>query len=155
MGHHVRAKFRCLSITTKYDGLIIVELKPVQQKGVNPKENAEFWSYTPSGECQLVFHKTTPIKVGDYHYIDMVLQEGAGADCWNLDFRTLHDEGAAEVYLSRRLSYSYNDMPEGFLNGYIKMHLEPKAKGAIESFNRPGSKWKVEFTFAEGSDGEP
>jgi hypothetical protein len=155
MGHHVRAKFRCLEIRTKYDGLIIAELKPVQQKGVNPKENAEFWSYTPSGECSLVFHKTCDIKVGDYHYIDMEFEEGADDNLrWRLENCTHHAEGSAEVYLSWHQNYAHDSRPEGLLNGYVKMYLEAKAKGAIEAFNRPGSKWKVTFTFAEASDGE-
>jgi len=163
MGHHVIAKFRCLSITTKYDGHIIAELKPVQQKGANPKENAEFWSYTPSGECSLVFNQeATPdktplvIQVGSYYYINMESEEGVDDSLrWKLDSYSRNSEGGGEVYLSGSLNYAHGNRPRGFLNGYIKMSLEPKAKGAIEAFNRPGSKWKVTIKFAEPSDAEP
>lgn len=160
MGHQVRAKFRCLRVTTDYSGQISLELRPVQQKGANPKENAEFWSYTPNGESHLVFFKKAEfdgvaLQVGNYYYIDMECVELDDNKLWSLQYRTLQSDDSAEVYLSRQESYNYNDRPVGFLNGYIKMGLEAKAKGAIEAFRRPGSKWKVTITLAELSDNEP
>jgi len=156
MGHHVRAKFRCLSILTRYDGTIVAELKPVQQKGSNSKENAEFWSYSPNGEAQLVFHKKHTIEVGSYYYIDMLdEQHEEGLELWKLDSIGRHSEGAAEVYLSGYKAYDHDKKPEGRIGGYLKMWMEPKAQGAIASFSSPGSKWSVSFTFAEPSDSEP
>ena len=44
---------------------------------------------------------------------------------------------------------------KGMLHGYVKIGMEAKAQGALEAFNRPGSKWKVDFAFAEPNDNEP
>jgi hypothetical protein len=156
MGHHVRAKFRCLGIESKYDGTIIAELKPVQQKGSNSKENAEFWSYSPNGESKLVFFKKCPIEVGAYYYIDMIFEEGVDDNLrWKQDSLSRGSEGGGEVYLSWYGNHDYRNRPEGMLHGYVKIGMEPKARGALEAFSHPGSKWKVDFTFAEPSDAEP
>jgi hypothetical protein len=156
MGHHVRAKFRCLGINQRYDGNFIAELKPVQQKGSNSKENAEFWSCSPNGGCSLVFHKKHPLEVGAYYYIDMVFEEGADSpELWKLDYLTRNSEGSAEVCLSWYCTYDWRNKPEGMLTGNVKIGMEKKAEGAIKAFSQPGSKWAVEFTFAEASDSEP
>jgi len=156
MGHHVIAKFRCLSITQKYDGIFLAELRPVMQKGGNSRENAAFWSYSPNGEAQLCFHKKCPLEIGAYYYINMAREDDVEiADGWKLNYLTRNDSGGAEVYLSWYKSYDYrNGKPEGMLQGTVKINMEPKAKGAIESFNEPGTKWNVKFDFAEPSDNE-
>lgn len=156
MGHHVIAKFRCLSITQKYDGVFLAELKPVMQKGSNSKENAEFWSCSPNGDSQLCFYKKCPLDIGAYYYINMVHEDDAeGADDWKLSYLTRNESGGAEVYLCWYKSYDYRDgKPEGMLQGSVKIYMDPKAKGAIEAFRDPGTKWKVTFDFAEPSDNE-
>lgn len=153
MGHHVVAKFRVLSITQKYDGIFTAELQPVMQRGNNSKENAEFWSYSPNGLASLTFYKTCPLQIGAYYYINMKQDPDTKPE-WNLDYLTKSAGGGAEVYLSWYKSYDYRNKPEGMLGGSVKIGMEPKAKGAIEAFGEPGSKWTVTFDFAEPSDVE-
>jgi hypothetical protein len=156
MGHRVRAKFRCLSILQKYDGLFVAELKPVQQKGDNSEENKLFWSYTPSGECTLNYHAKHPLEVGAYYYIDMDDVEFPDKDgeYWTLGSISRSEGGGGTAELSWNKSYDYQKgRPEGMLYGSLKMWMEPKAEGALNMLSKPGTKWKVSFNFAEASDG--
>lgn len=95
----VRAKFRCLSISSGWDGGQVARLAPVQAKETdyvegarverhNP-ENSRFWSATPSGEASVGFgfrresrqegnswkqvqipYAIEPFEAGAYYYID-------------------------------------------------------------------------------------
>ena len=159
MGHHVVAKFRVLSITQKYDGLFLAELKPVfPRSGKHSPENAEFWSYSPTGEANLHFHKKCPLEIGAYYYVNMVREEYdvPPPDAWTQSYIQKWGSGGSEIYMSWQKNYDYRDgKPYGMLFGSLKMGMEEKAKGAIESFSKPDARWKVTFDYAGPSDDEP
>ena len=146
----VRAKFRCLSITQKWDGLWIVELGPVMQRGENSEENKSFWEASPSGECHLTFHAEHDLKIGAYYYIDMVPNDEGE---WELHSVMSSSHGSGEVYLSHYKNYDYKKpMPVGLLRGNLKIGIDGEKTSALESFGRPGGKFDVTLTFAEASD---
>jgi len=155
MGPLVRAKFRCLSITQKYDGLWLAELRPVQQKGVNSEENKKFWEYSPNGECNLTYYAKHALEIGAYYYIDMeqVEHPQPNGEHWTLNSISRNESGGGEVYLSWYKAYDYQKpKPEGMLSGSLKIGMEAKAQGALAALSTPGSKWNVKFNFAEASD---
>lgn len=170
----IRAKFRCLSITTKYDGIIIVNLSPVKRDGKDP-ENAEFWKYSPNGECELHFYQECFLggpkdkehdtdkrehfdgrprfKVGAYYYIDMEKQPEVSPLFWELSRR---DENTSYVNVElswhiQRANYSVPP-PVGMVSGRFKVGLSEDAVGAKEGFKPTRSLWTVDFMFAEESD---
>lgn len=157
MGHHVVAKFRVLSITQKYDGLFVADLRPVfPRSGKHSPENAEFWSYSPTGEATLHFQKKCPLEIGAYYYINMERQDDVVVpDAWVQSYIQKWGSGGAEIYISYQKSYDHKNKPEGLTYGSLKMGMEEKAKGAIEAFSSPDAKWKVTFDFASPSDDEP
>lgn len=149
----VRAKFRCLGVTEKWDKSTIVELGPVCQSGKNP-ENEKFWKYTPSGDAQLNFrgpaldsqgNKYIP---GDYYYIDMELSEEGG---WDLATLSYHSKESGIVELTTRggkYTASYNE--KGFSYGKLKMGIDNPP--AFLAFKDPDSTWDIQFNWAEASD---
>ena len=153
----IRAKFRCLSLTNKYDGTIVAALAPVKRDGKDP-ENAEFWKYSPNGECELFFHKECSIEVGAYYYVDMeqVLKQPDAEkhpELWELSRR---DEN--QSYVNVELSW-YVERPDhskpppvGMTSGRFKVGLSEDAVGAKEGFKPTRSLWSVKFVFAEASD---
>jgi hypothetical protein len=147
----VRAKFRVLDITEKWDESWIAKLGPVMQRGSNSEENQSFWEASPSGECELTFHKEHELKVGAYYYIDMVPDEEGD---WELGRVTKNSGGYGEVYLSHHRSYDYRDKPSGLLYGNLTIGIDGSKTKALDAFGEAGGKWKVTFTFAESSDGD-
>jgi hypothetical protein len=150
---HVRAKFRCLSITEKWDGHFIAELGAVMQRGENSEENKTFWKYTPAGKAELIYNREHDLTIGAYYYIDMTpSKEGE----WYLSSLTRHGHNGqvdgGVVNLSHHRDYDYRKVPQGMLRGSVEMSLSDEAKGALEAFGEAGSTWKVQFTFAEPSD---
>lgn len=150
----VRAKFRCLSVTKKWDRSIIVELGPVLQKGKNP-ENAEFWKFTPSGDATLNFRgfaldsrgeEYTP---GDYYYIDMHKDDEGG---WALTTVAKHGKDNGNVELNTRGGRHTAGMGEDGLS-YGKLTMGLDHAPALGWFDNPGDPWAVVFTWAESSDG--
>jgi hypothetical protein len=147
---HVRAKFRCLGITEKWDGSFVAELSPVMQKGENSEENKQFWSASPSGECHLTYHAVHDLKVGAYYYIDMV-QDDEGK--WSLDEVSDRGEGSGEVFFYYYRNYDYQKpKPHGLITGNFKIGIDGQHTNALSAFGKAGTKWKVDFTFAEASD---
>jgi hypothetical protein len=86
----VRAKYRVMSVTKRWDGRALAELyactaNDIQYEAdpIDPKkhrktvrknpENAAFWSATPSGEARWVVDETNAeiLKEGQYVYIDI------------------------------------------------------------------------------------
>lgn len=147
---HVRAKFRCLGITEKWDGSFVAELSPVMQKGENSEENKRFWQASPSGECSLTYHAEHDLKVGAYYYIDMVADEEG---VWNLSEVSNRGEGSGEVFFYHHLQYDWQKpKPHGLLTGNLKIGIDGGHTDALKAFGEAGKKWKVSFSFAELSD---
>jgi len=149
----VRAKFRVLSVTKKWDRSVIIELGPVLQRGSNP-ENSEFWKFTPSGEATLNFRgqalddrgqEYTP---GDYYYIDMHKDDDGG---WHLGNVSHSGEESGSVDLcTRGGKYTAGHGEDGFTYGKLQMGLDHAP--ALGWFDNPGGSWAVKFSFAEASD---
>ena len=150
----VRAKFRCMAVTKKWDGSTIVEFGAVLQQGENP-ENAEFWKFTPYGEATLNFkgpsvdNRGEEYSPGDYYYIDMVksCQDGG----WRLS-QVSHngkDSGSVELCTNGKKTVGWNE-GEGFTYGKMKMGLDHAP--ALGWFDTAGENWEATFTFAEPSD---
>lgn len=146
----VRAKFRCLGITNKWDRSILAELGPVMNKKCeNFEENKKFWQASPSGECHLTYHGEIDLEIGAYYYIDMV-QDDSGD--WTLCSVTDQGKGSGEVYFSYYRNYDYQNKPNGMLNGYFKIGIDGHHTEAMSAFGKADTKWKVTFTFAAPSD---
>lgn len=151
----IRAKFRCLSLMTKYDGMVIAALAPVKRTGKD-QENDTFWKYSPNGDCELHFFKECPIEVGAYYYVDMQrAPEGAeGAKLWSLSRRD-EQESYVNVELSWYLKRDWQaPCRAGMLSGRFKVGLSVEAAVAREEFKPTNSLWEVSFVFAEPSDQE-
>jgi len=152
----IRAKFRCLEITQKWDDATVVKLMPVTKKkyeyGTEPMnfaENEQFWKYSPSGDCFLHFKGTdaVPFKLGSYYYIDMTpIPEGL----WTLGRSErwgVVGAGTATFHCSR------SDAPAGemrygtFQIGVAGTDAGPNA-ATIDSFGLPEKKWSFVFTLA-------
>jgi hypothetical protein len=148
----VRAKFRILSITKKYDGIIEAELRPVMnKKSENFEENKKFWQASPSGECHLTYGDECDLQLGAYYYIDMVPNEKG---LWTLHSVTDQGEGSGEVFFSHYLSYDYREpRPKGMISGNLKIGIDGHHTAAMQAFGKAGTKWDVNFGFAEPSDG--
>lgn len=150
----VRAKFRCLAITSKYDGGVIAALAPVKRKGRDP-ENDDFWKYSPNGECELHYHRQCPIKIGAYYYVDATrVDDAVSPELWELSRR---DENNSYVNVEfswylRRADYGLPP-PPGLISGSLKIGLSEDAVGARAALQPVRSFWHLAFTFAEDSDG--
>lgn len=146
----VRAKFRCLSITNKWDKTILAELHPVMnRKSENFEENKKFWQASPSGECHLTFHKEHGLELGAYYYLDMV-QDDEGD--WTLNEVCNRGNGSGEVFFSYYRNYDWQNKPVGMLDGHFKIGIDGHHTDALAAFGEPEKKWKVTFTLAEESD---
>lgn len=150
----VRAKFRCLSVSKKWDSSISVEFGPVLQQGNNP-ENSEFWKYTPSGDAQLNFRgpalddRGEEYEPGAYYYIDMTKDDEGG---WCLSQVAHRGEDSGDVDLCTRGGKHTADYNEnGFTYG--KLHMGLDHAPALGWFDNPGGPWSVKFSWAEASDG--
>jgi len=149
----VRAKFRCLSVTKKWDRSVIVELGPVLQNGKNP-ENAVFWKFTPSGDATLNFrgpaldNRGKEYTPGDYYYVDMYKDEDGG---WCLTTVSKHGPENGDVELNTRGGkYTAGHGEDGFSYGKMRMGLDHTE--ALHWFDNPSGSWGVQFTWAEASD---
>ncbi len=149
----VRAKFRVLSVTEKWDRTTIVELGPVLRSGDNP-ENSEFWKFTPSGECHLTFMGPTlddrgkPYQPGDYYYINMHKDDDGGWCLSQISHRG-EESGDVELY-TRGGKHTAGHGEEGFRYGKLTMGLDHAP--ALGWFDNPGKPWAVKFSWAEASD---
>ena len=154
----VRAKFRCLGITHRYDHNIIVELGAVMnKKGDNFEENSSFWKYTPTGKAELVFAHECDMEPGAYYYIDFVELEDKDPGAWHLNHVRLSDNQQGDVsfswYRQMPKEWDYKQpTPPGMHRGTLEMTIEGGKTMALSAFEKPGSLWKVTFTFANPSD---
>lgn len=150
---HVRAKFRCMSVTKSWNRHTTVELSPVVQNGPS-KENDEFWKATPSGSAKLQFvgpsidSRGEEYAPGDYYYIDMHQDDDGG---WALTTVTTHsnDSGHVELNTNGKTTVGWRE-GDGF--SYSKLEMGIDNKPAFEVFNKLGAAWDVTFTWAEASD---
>ena len=146
----VRAKFRCLSITHKWDDSWLIELGPVMQRGEHSEENKSFWEASPSGECHLTYQVEHDLKIGAYYYIDMVPNDDGQ---WELASVMQYGQGSGEIFMSHYRTYDYQKpIPAGLLRGNLKIGIDGKKTEALKTFGNPGGKWDVKLTFAEASD---
>lgn len=143
----IRAKFRCLAITTTYDKTTVVKLGPVKRDGKD-EENSFFWKYTPSGEAELTFPKgwKGPFTAGDYYYLDMTPDEKGG---WRIQ---QIDQQDYNVNIAFSAGQDGQDPDTGMRWGSIKLGLSGEAAGARAALQPHGSKWNIQFKLAEISD---
>lgn len=152
----VRAKFRCLAVSHKWNHEIVAEFGPVlNKKGDHYEENKTFWEFTPTGELELSYFHECPIEPGAYYYLDLV--ESDGENPWTLNMLSLHEGGRGDVQLSW-----YRNMPDGWdykqpypaglHRGQFEMTIEGSRTRALETFGKPGTKWELTVTLAEPSD---
>lgn len=147
----IRAKFRCLEVIYKYDGMVNVKLGPVK-RGTKDPENDVFWKYTPSGEMLLFFNGECDFQWGAYYYIDFEGPVPQGEKTWEL---TRRDEQKDSLYVefSWHREFDYKNMPSGLIGGTFKMGLSDQAEAARAQFGVRGSHWRQTVTLAEPNDG--
>lgn len=152
----IRAKFRCLRVTEKWNEMWVIDLGPVMQGNSNSEENKKFWEASPSGECELSFWGKPEFKAGDYYYIDMDAHESAPAKdgSWKMGTISHHvgGSGGVEMWFNRVYDWQVNRKPQGLLNGKLTIGIEPEK--VLAMFGEPGGIWNVNFLFAEESDGD-
>jgi len=146
----IRAKFRCMGVTYRWDKTQRVEMLPVTHKEshtsggeVDAEENLQFWNATPAGNIDLTFSAEQPcdFEPGAYYYIDF---EESPEGRWVLD-KVTQLSGSLEVSLGASWGgdfVQYGTIKMTIDNEVAWKHLDGKA----------GKKWAVTFTFAEASD---
>jgi hypothetical protein len=142
----VRAKYRCMSITKRWDGTTTVDFQPVTNRTDN-EENCSFWKWTPAGSASLTYWKghEAPFEAGAYYYIDIDQDDEA---LWNLDKNV--DQGERlEVNLGT--SWLKAEALGGIRDGKFEASIDNPA-GAAPFRDKVGTKWSVLFHFAEPSD---
>lgn len=140
----IRAKFRCMSITRKWDDSEIVEFLPVNRGKDKDPENQAFWDATPSGKATLTFNGSCGINPGAYYYVDMAPSEEG---LWLLQYVT-HYHDCGEVSLGR----AWTSVKYGLVTANLTMTIS--FMETVKRFGEPNSKWDVTFTHAEPNDGE-
>ena len=141
----IRAKFRCMSVSRTWDGIENCEFRPVKRDSGQDPENEIFWKYTPTGSATLIYKGESEFKPGAYYYIDMTTAEDGK---WDVSSITRRSGESGDVNLS---SVWKPVTSGGFRHGSIEMGID--SSRVIDLFGTPGSKWDVEFSFAEASDG--
>ncbi len=159
MSGRIRAKFRCLSITKKWDTSYVIKLGPVMKNGTSEhfEENKKFWDATPTGECKLTYQGAHPFEIGAYYYIDMDARETPRKGVtpstteWQLGTVSRHTSGG-ELTLWGRTKYDWQGpKPVGVvLEGNLTLGIG--SHEVVDLFGKPGGIWDVQFTFAEKSD---
>lgn len=167
-----RAKFRCMSVSRDVCGnpfnpefwrvearLVPIKAFPNYDKDGDPhvdpdhaKENADFWKYTPSGECCWFSNA----ELGVPYYIDMVPDKDGD---WKAEEYTL-SESYLNVTLKRQIKRERHrkgcdvDLVEYGNGEFFQMGVstEEASEGAWKPFvdAGPGSRWRVTFTRAKG-----
>lgn len=151
----IRAKFRCLELTMRWDYTSCIKLAPVTKKkydhsageAMNFAENEKFWKYTPSGECYLHFEtmdvSKIPFKIGSYYYIDMEQKDGG---TWSLDTAQYYGtDGAGSVEFNR--GYVAKPLEGEVKSGLLKIGVSGESAKA-SSFGPTGKKWDITFSLA-------
>jgi len=146
----IRAKFRCMGVEKRWDGIRNVKMLPVTHKQthtsggeVDAEENLQFWEATPAGTVDLTFSKeqACDFEPGDYYYIDF---EEDLSGRWKLTQVTQLDN-SLEVVFSAPWDVDYLSY------GTIKMTIDNQV--AWDCFDgNVGKKWDVAISFAEASD---
>lgn len=152
----VRAKFRLLEITRRYDGILVARLKAVLRKsGKNHPENEEFFKYSPNGECELTYQDVCPLDVGAYYYLDFQRVEEGHPDAWQLN-RRVEEYDNVDVALSWWRAHEHGTKrPAGLFQGSFKVCLSVAASGARTALQPVKSLWSFAIAFAEANDNAP
>lgn len=146
----IRAKFRCMSVTHRWNGERHVEMLPVTHRQshtsggeVSAEENLSFWEATPAGKIQLEYKATQecPFDPGAYYYVDM---EESPEGTWRL-------ERVEECITTLTINLDSDwDLPL-LRSGHIHMSIDNK-KAWTPFQGKIHSRWNVMFRFAEPSD---
>ena len=79
----VRAKFRCMSVTTHHTRMVEVRLRPVYNNAKGdyevPPENQAFWDATPAGEITMTINNpdaSAQFIPGQAFYVDFSIADG-------------------------------------------------------------------------------
>lgn len=167
-----RAKFRCMSVTRDTCGspfhpsswrtearLIPIKAFPNYDRDGDPnidpdhaKENADFWKYTPSGEC-CWYHNA---ELGVPYYIDMVPDPDGD---WKAEEYTLSESylNVTLKHMTTGTRHRKGQEPEPYEYGtgeffQMGVNIEEASEGAWKPFvdAGPGSRWKLTFTRTQG-----
>jgi hypothetical protein len=142
----IQAKFRCMSVTRKWDNTEIAEFRPVNRGKDKDPENQKFWDATPSGEAALVFNGPSGFDPGDYYYVNMTPEADSR---WTLCSVTRHQDQSGEAYFR----CEWIETSSGLVSAHLKMGVNyPEV---VDAFGKPNAKWKLEFVHAEKSDWLP
>lgn len=156
MERRIRAKLRCMSSLIEWNHTETMRFLAVKRDG--DEENAAFWEATPDGEMELRFMREAPhiegetkrgagfYDVGAYYYVDMVADDAGG---WRVTSRQAYEDAGA-VRLERDPPTAPYGTP-GPLRGSIALGLT--VPGTLELFGAPGTRYRIEVTHAERSDG--
>ena len=160
---HVRCKYRCLGVHTRWNGGSTVELAPVLASERHP-ENAIWWDATPSGEIKIETGSECLFEVGAYYWVDLErLDAGPPEDeyekrlCYRLNYITDwggHIEVSLDSgYAQKQVRKNYWVTDTGIIKGEFKASINNEA--AWPAFQgHAGSYWRVVYTFAGPSDEE-
>jgi hypothetical protein len=129
----------------------VIDLAPVIAKNEDwpggSKENALFWSASPSGEIELAFTMEAKhgFELGSYYYIDMRLLDDASkvlGRTWKL-WEVSQTEGSLSFHMG--LGY---DNEADLTQGSFKLTID-NDKAWPEFKGNAGTKWQVIFTKSE------
>lgn len=157
----VRAKFRCMSVTTTYEKIITADFRPAMpQKGADGtpehEENKAFFKWTPGGEMVLGFYAFAPdgtpqppaldLEPGVYYYIDFE-PHAADADVarpWVLVSRTEHMASEQlDVELCAHWASPGDSGPERLRNASLKMQINNPGAWPLFLTAKRGARWAV------------
>jgi len=146
----IRAKFRCMSVTRRWNGETYVEMLPVTHRQshtsggeVAAKENLDFWEATPAGKIRLEYtqKQECSFEPGDYYYVDF---EESPEGQWRL-------ERVEECITTLTIQIDSEWGLPLIQSGHVQMSIDnkqawPHFQGKIHS------RWNVTLRFAEASD---
>ncbi len=148
MSGRIRAKFRCLGIEHRWDGLQLVEMQPVTKSSgdLNCEENKLFWDASPSGKLSLTYVGESPYTPGDFYYIDMQqVAPDADEPVWGLSSVRRSAHGGGEVnlnYFRERKDWNVPAEP-GLQGGSLLIGINYSE--VVEMYGLPGTNWRVDI----------
>jgi len=141
----LRAKFRVLRVTQRWDNTWELHLAPVM---ATSEENKSFWDATPAGECDLIWRGPHEFQCAAYYYVEL---EPHHTGQWTLDSKVDRGYGAGDAEWSMYTQHQFTGKPpdDGLQKGNLKISLDGDKTAAWELLGVPREKWSIKFTLAE------
>lgn len=148
----IRAKFRCMSLKTTYDGYTEVVLRAVMGNKGSCEENKRFWESTPNGEATFTMRGVVPFESGAYYYIDMEPNTDSDAKTWwQLYEVKKRAQGCGGVnFQPQHKGREDAEAVQQPLWGSLTMDIT--RDGTLSLFGEPGPKWRISFSRAPDDD---